>query len=600
MTLRKRTLLTRLGWLLFGGCAATSAQTTDLGPPVRTDAGPPAKTVLFPLEAVRPGLTGTAYTVFEGVRPESMSVEILGRLNNALGPKRDLILARLHGSKPEYTGVVAGMSGSPVYIDGKLLGALSYRIGQFSKEPIAGITPIAQMLEVANTPNTVLTTSGRDQGKNNLQAMEAPLVFSGFSQETVTRFGDGFKAMGLTPVTGLGGANPQQRQPEPLEPGSVVSALLVGGDLSVAATCTVSYIDADRLLACGHPLTQSGEIDVPMAKAEVLATLASPLNSFKIVNATEIVGAFKQDRSSAIYGRLGAHAQMIPVSVTLSSTEDKGVATTMHFVVANHRELTPQLMMAAIYQCLQQRVGGSTEASYKLDGQIRLSARALKGSTVAPLPPVEVAGWQTQSGFNSGAVNTALAVGDRFSQLFGNAEDQPQMTGVDLRITTSGQRRAATLESAHTSLSEVHSGQTLTVDTLIQPYQASPQRVTTSVTLPQALQPGTLRLLVSDGATLDRLAEPSLNHSLSLSDTVARLNRSHANDRIYVTVLSHEAEAFLDATPLAEVPLSLANVLEPLKATQRLRLTGESVLELGSSAAEDAVSGSQVLTIVVR
>ena len=561
--------------------------------------GPPAKTVLFPLDAVRADLVGTAYTVFEGVRPEAMSVEILGRLNNALGPKRDLILARLHGSKPEYTGVVAGMSGSPVYIDGKLLGALSYRIGQFSKEPIAGITPIAQMLEVVNSPDAVQTMSRKDLGDNDLQAMEAPLVFSGFSKETVARFGDGFKAMGLFPVIGLGGADLQKRQPEPLQPGSVVSAVLVEGDLSVAATCTVSYIDADKLLACGHPITQSGEIDLPMAKAEVLATLASPLNSFKIVNATEIVGAFRQDRSSAIYGRLGAHAQMIPVSVTLSSAEDKRSIDTMHFAVANHRELTPQLLMAAVYQCLQQRQIGSTEASYKLDGQILLAGRGSEEAKIA-LPAVQLSGWSAQAGFNSGAVNAALAIGDRFFQLFGNTEDQPKMTGVDLHIAYSGRRRAATLESARTSLLEVRAGQTITVETMLQPYQRSAQRLTTSVTLPQTLEPGTIRLLISDGATLDRLIEPTMAHPLSLPDTVARLNRAHANDRIYVTVLTHETEAFLDAASLAEVPLSLANVLEPLKTAQRLRLMGESAVELGSSPVDEAVSGSQVLTIVVR
>ena len=553
---------------------------------------------------------GTAYTVFEGVRPEAMSVEILGRLSNALGPKRDLILARLHGSRPEYTGVVAGMSGSPVYIDGKLLGALSYRIGQFSKEPIAGITPIAQMLEVANSPGTVQAMPPKSQGDADLQAMEAPLVFSGFNQETVTRFGDGFKAMGLFPVTGLGGADPQKRQPEPLQPGSVVSAVLVGGDLSVAATCTVSYVDADRLLACGHPLTQSGEIDVPMAKAEVLATLASPLNSFKIVNATEIVGAFTQDRASAIYGRLGQQAQMLPVSITLSSEDDLRPVETMHLTVANHRELTPQLMMAAVYQCLQQRQTGSADASYRVDGQILVSARGRSGGEVSArgsggakeiaLPPVRIAGWNAQAGFNSGAVNAALAIGERFVQLFGNTEDPPRLTGVELHISYSGRRRAATLETARTNLLEMRAGQTIEVATTVQPYQEAAHQVVTRVTLPQTLEPGTLRLLVSDGATLDRLMESTTSHPLSLPDTVARLNRAHANDRIYVTALTHQAEAFVDAAALAEVPLSLANVLEPLKDTQRLRLTGESVVELGSTVIDDAVSGSQVLTIVVR
>ncbi len=430
--------------------------------------------------------------------------------------------------------------------------------------------------------------------------MEAPLVFSGFSQETVTRFGDGFRAMGLAPVTGLGGADPKKRQSEPLQPGSVVSAVLVGGDLSVAAACTVSYVDADKLLACGHPITQSGEIDVPMAKAEVLATLASPLNSFKIVNATEVVGAFTEDRASAIFGRLGQQAQIIPVSVTLSSADDQQPTDTMHFSVANHRELTPPLMMAAVYQCLQQRQTGSADASYKLDGRILVSARQPGGVKEISLPPVQIEGWNAQSGFNSGAVDAALAIGERLSQLFGNTEDQPHLTGVDLHISYSGRRRTATLETARTNLLEMRAGQTVEVEAVIQPYQQAARRISTRVTLPQTLEPGTLRLLVSDGATLDRLTESSSSHPLSLPDTVARLNRAHANNRIYVTALTHQAEAFVDAAPLAEVPLSLANVLEPVKDTQRLRLTGESVVELGSSAVEDAVSGSQVLTIVVR
>src|SRR5215468_1076914 len=262
---------------------------------------------IMPVSSIRRGMRGVAYTVFEGTKPEPMEVEILGVLPNMNGPKSDIILARLHG-KAEYTGVVAGMSGSPVYIDGKLIGALSFRIGSFSKEPIAGITPIAEMLEInemdsslpaegatiSRKPDQAVSQTalgGGNQGDvasyaQYLTPIEAPFVFNGFNEETVQRFAPQFKAAGLTPVMGIGGAATNQKQPEPIEPGSAVSAVLVSGDLNIAGTCTVTYMDADHLLACGHPLTQFGMIDMPMTKAEVVTTLSSPLNSFKIVNTT--------------------------------------------------------------------------------------------------------------------------------------------------------------------------------------------------------------------------------------------------------------------------------------------------------------------------
>src|SRR6266851_9809044 len=233
--------------------------------PVAMPAAAPVVTKFFPLAEVKRGMKGVAYTVFEGVNPEPMQVEILGLLKDALGPGQDMILARLHGDKPEYTGVVAGMSGSPVYIDGRLVGALSYRIGQFSKDPIAGITPIEYMLAVrdgevrpAGSGGLKRASASEGYGQMEIQAMETPLVFSGFSQETVDRFGDRFRAMGLTPVAGLGGADAKALQPESLVPGSAVSAVLVRGDLSMAGTCTVTYVDPTRLLACGHPITQYG------------------------------------------------------------------------------------------------------------------------------------------------------------------------------------------------------------------------------------------------------------------------------------------------------------------------------------------------------
>ena len=252
------------------GSAVSSAQissgtnTLPSGPPNPVEG-------FYPLSEVHKGLIGTAWTVFTGEKPEPMEVEILGILRGARGPGHDMILAQLHGTKPEYTGVVAGMSGSPVYIGNKLLGSLSYRIGQFSKDPIAGITPIAQMLEVRDLPtapaknqlNEASTPEKDNAPGMNFQAMETPLVMSGFRPEAVRLWQKEMAGTGLETVaaggSGASSADADAFDPESASaaaaratvvPGSAISAQLVRGDLEIAATCTVTYVDPKQLLAC--------------------------------------------------------------------------------------------------------------------------------------------------------------------------------------------------------------------------------------------------------------------------------------------------------------------------------------------------------------
>lgn len=559
------------------------------------------QTRIFPLSEVKRGLYGVAYTVFEGVNPEPMEVEILGVLKDSLGPGQDMILARLHGDKPEYTGVVAGMSGSPVYIDGRLVGALSYRIGQFSKDPIAGITPIEYMLEVRDGAVQAAGASGIRQastagGQAEVQPMETPLVFGGFSQEAVDRFGDRFRALGLTPVAGLGGSDAKALQPEPLVPGSAVSAVLVRGDLSMAGTCTVTYVDPTQLLACGHPITQYGPVDMPMTKAMVVATLASPLNAFKIVNTTETVGAFTEDRASAILGRFGVKARMIPVTVEVVPTPMEGKARpprTFHFEVLDNRQLTPSAVLVSVYQSLQGTNAAAAETSFRLTGEL-----AVEGQ-----PPVHLKALIAQNDLNSGAINTALFVGDRFGRLYGNSLEQPVITGMQLKMEAIAERRTALIESARLSKIEARPGETIEVEITVHPYQAAARVVRVPVTLPAELTPGTLRVIVSDGASVDKLTTPTgaaAQRASGVSDTVAQINRLHDNERVYVTLLDHAAQAVLESETLPEVPLSMANVLGPLKDAQKMQLTGESVVELGSAETGYAVTGSQTLNLVVR
>ena len=431
--------------------------------------------------------------------------------------------------------------------------------------------------------------------------METPLVFGGFSQETVDRFGDRFRAMGLTPVAGLGGADPTAEQPEPLVPGSAVSAVLVRGDLSMAGTCTVTYVDPKRLLACGHPITQYGPVDMPMTKATVLASLASPLNAFKIINTTETVGAFTEDRASAIMGRFGVQARMIPVVIDvvppMGAEKMAGVANaaitpkTLHFEVLDNRQLTPSTMLASVYQSLQTNNTAAEEMSYRLTGEI-----GVKG-----LPPVRIQGVMAQSEFFPGTINAALLVNDRFSKVYGNALEQPVVTGLRLKAEAIPGRMTAVLESARLSRIDAHPGDEIEVEATLHPYQADARIVRVKVKLPAELTPGPMRVVVSDGATVDRLTSRSgVQQQVGLVDTVAAMNRMHSNDMVYVTLLDHATQAVLDGEALPGVPLSMANVLEPLKDAQKMQLTGESVVEAGSAEAGYAVSGSQVLNLLVK
>ncbi len=565
-------------------------------PALPVPSSPPVQTLIFPLAELRAGQTGVAYTVFEGTQPEPMQVEILGLLKNSLGPGQDMILARLRGAKPEYTGVVAGMSGSPVYIDGRLLGALSFRIGQFSKDPIAGITPIEQMFEVRDRAPAAASSK---PDTPQITPIETPLVASGVSQDTLDmlndHFGDRFRALGLTPVAGLGGsADPGANQPEPLIPGSAVSAVLVRGDLSMFATCTVTYVDPTRLLACGHPFTQYGAVDIPMTKAAVLATLASPLNAFKIVNSTETVGAFTEDRSSAILGIFGRKARMIPVSVEVSGSDAAAQPThTFHYEVLDNRDLTPNAVLVSVYQSLHGTNRAGEETSYRVTGDL----------SVQGFPAVHLNSLVPPSDFQPAAIAVALYLNESFSRVYGNAVEKPILTGLRLKIEAMPERRSAVLESATLSRSEAHAGDTLEVQATLRPFHGAARTVTLPVHLPETLSPGAIRIVVADGATIDRLTQPSsrsADRAAGLADTIAALNREHPDDQLFCAILDHAPQALLEGGTLPQLPLSVANVFEPLKQTQKLQLNGESVLTLSSADTGYALTGSQVLTLTVH
>jgi len=575
------------------------AQANPATPPPSATAG------IFPLSEVHRGLHGVAYTVFEGTQPESMDVEILGVLKNVLGPNQDMILARLRGSKPEYTGVVAGMSGSPVYIDGKLLGALSYRIGQFSKEPIAGITPIAEMLAVNGTPNSAMWTATSTQSDpsststaavadvTDIHPIETPLVLSGFSPEAVKFFQQHVSIMGLAPVAGLGGSSSDDGHVDtssaPLLPGSAVSALLVRGDLEIAATCTVTYVDPKQVLACGHPITRYGNVSIPMTKADVVATLASPLNSFKIVNTTQTIGAFTEDRSSAIRGVPGDSARMIPVTIhTHGGLRDR----TLHMEVIDNPDITPGAVMVSLYESLLETNSYSEELTYELRGTVSIDG----------YPPLHLDSFIAPTEQLPSALRAALTVGQRFQTVYGNSARVRNIQSIELNIDSLPGRRSIQLERAQASQPAAHPGDTVMVEATLRPFRGETRNVRIPVPLPLTLNPGPLRVLLSDGATLDRLTSASSASEApsELSSVIHQMNAAHEDDRLYVTLLLPNAQAVVDGRTLASIPISMANVLEPLRTNRGISLNGESVVPVTSIPVDAMLSGMQVVSLEIE
>jgi len=569
------------------------------------------KTKIMPLDQIHAGMRGVAYTVFQGTTPESMDVEVLGVLRDVNGPKGDVILVRLHGAKVEYTGVVAGMSGSPVYIDGKLVGALAFRIGEFSKEPIAGVTPIQEMLEISeldrSKPNEIepasakgpqVTTKTAAPGissvpqayKDYLTPIDTPLVFSGFSSQAFQRFSPQFQAAGIVPVMGAGSVSPGAKQPEPLVPGSSISAVLVRGDMNIAATCTVTYLDASHLLACGHPLMQFGNVDLPMDKADVLATLPSPANAFKIVNTTEQVGAFVQDRHTGILGVFNKQPQMIPVTLSIHGvTRPK----TFHYEVLDNSKLTPLAMMATVFSALQGVNEYGEDTTYRLDGRIQVNG----------YPDVEVKDmFAPGDGGQPTGVLVALSLGDRFGRIFDNSYVVPNIRGVDLSFDLVNDRRSARLESARTDVTEARPGDEVMVEAVLRPYRGERIVRRIPIRVPTSASKGMLRILVSDGDTLDRIRSSGLpmGRQLDLGSIIAVLNKEHSNDRLYVSLLEADPEAMVQDKVMPTLPLSVMNVMDGMRGTQDMVVLGESSVNEASTPLDYQISGAQIIALTVK
>ncbi len=585
---------------------------------------------LFPESAIKPGMKGVAWTVFQGSKPEPVPVEIIGVWQNMWGPHQDIIVAKLAG-KAERTNVAGGMSGSPVYIDGKLVGAIALRLSVFSPDAICGITPIHLMLEVKDfdktrpsdrrTPDKIRQASASVPVPSELLArvmaaapsstlaetpmmtpIATPIAMSGFSGEAVQEFAPIFNQLGLTVSQGgAGGAldssKPAKDWATALKPGEGVAAVLVSGDMTMTGGGTVTYNDGKRILAFGHPMFNLGPVDMPIAKEDIVTTLASSYQPTKMGNASEVVGALRQDRHSGIEGELGATAQMIPVTMRVRSYDRSNAvhkSQDFHFNVFVDQKWTPYLMMATLFNSLSNLNDFSEEATYRLhgelqvEGQHRIELTTMQAPAETPVPtPMLLAGWW----------------GDKFNRLYGNSSKLPKLDAVNVSVDLLPERRIAQIESAWIADNKVTPGTEVPVKVFLRPYRGDRIERTVNVKIPAGLARGQHQILFSDGETLSRFQNiaSSLNRIEDIPQTVAMLNEERSNNRLYVSLLESQPTVYSDEKVLPSLPGSVLNVMQSGRATNHEFVSSpESAREQTSVPFDEVVTGSYSLKVYVN
>ena len=597
--------------ILLAACAIAAAVS-----PLPAQAPAPPRPVAGPVEIMRsaevkPGMQGVAWTVFEGSVPEPIPVEIIGLWKNSWGPRQDVILAKL-GGRAARTNVAGGMSGSPVYVDGKLIGAIALRISVFSPDAICGITPIEQMLEI-NEIDASLPTARRIPGPLTelaearipaglleqaaaLTPIETPLAFSGFHENTLREFRPLFDQMGIRAVQGGAAGSLSSPRPAPgwekaLQPGDAMAGVLLSGDLSITGLGTVTYNDGKRVLGFGHAFFNLGPVDMPMSKGEVLMVLSSQFQPNKFANATEIVGALRQDRHSGIMGVLGATAETIPVELrvkTASLTRD------FRFNAFKHQRWTPLLMLLSAFNTLQDlNDAASDEVTFTMQGEVELEGvEPLKvshrvASGPAPMPPhMQIASWWA----------------DRFNRLFQNSASAPNIKRVRAVIEMTPERRTAAIESAWLDADEVAPGGELTGKIYLRPWRGPRVVRDFRVRIPAGMPRGEHRLLISDAATLNRPQQMAAltNRFLDLRQVVSLMNQERGNDQVFVSVVESRPTVYADDQELPGVPASVLNVMQTGRSARPITSIMETARPHVTLAFDEIVTGSAVIRFRVK
>jgi hypothetical protein len=563
------------------------------------------QTAVFPLSEVRAGQHGIGKTVFSGNKIEEFQVEILGVLEN-LGPRQSVILARLSGGPLEKTGVMQGMSGSPVYINGRLVGAVALAFN-FAKEPIAGIRPIEEMLAISGPPaakaapetaarkDIPLTASlkGSESAAATLVEIATPVSFSGFTSGTLDRFAPELKKLGLEPRQGISSGGPLPSRlgnPAQLRPGDMISVDLLSGDLTIGAEGTVTEVDGKRIYAFGHRFMSVGETELPFARAEVLALLPNLAASFKISSPRQWMGTITQDRSTSIYGELGRKAETVPVALTVK--DGRRAPIDYHMQVVNDRVLSPFILQMAVYSAIDATERTLGLASYSLRGAIEFQQG---------IQPLKLD--NSYSGDFNVPLQASSGVSSPLAYLMAAGFDALKIKNVKLEIEASERKRLLQIDQVTASPKEVHAGQPVELTVTFTGENGIEEQKSLSYRVPVGAPAGTLNFTVSDAMSSNLLDYQQLAATAPKSPTqlVSFLNSLRPNTNAYVRVWRTDPAFQVQGEDLPAPPASVGLILNKAQAAQGIWLPrGSKVDELQIDTGNMVVSGSKTVPVDVK
>ncbi|MFZ4627444.1 MAG: SpoIVB peptidase S55 domain-containing protein [Blastocatellia bacterium] len=618
--------------------AAAASQTISLPEQeVRSPENRPERdrTAFFPLEEIRPGMRAMGYTVFVGREPKAFDLEILGVLKGFPHPRQSAVLSRLVGEEIERVGVFQGMSGSPVYIEGRLVGAVAFGY-QFAKDPIAGITPIEHMIEAfEQTPvpssgsgTSLRSSTQREEGRSfgysdflftgatdveraflaqltsgaeaepvvagsspSLQPIATPLALTGISPETIARFAPLFRRWGFAPLAGVAAATPttelKKADASTLKPGSTVVVPLIRGDYSVSAAGTVTWRDGDRIYAFGHPFLSLGVSDFPMHEGEVVTVLSSAASSFKLSYPTSMVGVVRGDRAPGIYGELGSAPRTIPVEIDLRTS--RGTLHPYRFDLVADRFLTPillQMTLIATIGSTERTIGDST---LLLDGSIEL-----KG-----LPSIRLEN-RISVGLNA-PIAAAIAAAQPVSTLLSTGFEDLSIEKIRYQIVSRDVRESGQIDRLRVTRTEVRRGETLELQVIARTEGGREHIEPMRVTIPSDAPLGPLQLTVGDGAALQAAAPRSGFTPRTAEQLVREINRLRKPGRLYVRLSQAGAAGVVlrDAELPALPPSFLATLGSARGVGGYTMMASRTILEAELPPPPLVLSGLRTLTLEV-
>ena len=555
---------------------------------------------ILPLDQVQAGQRGVGRTVFTGSRVEEFQAEILGVLDN-VGPKQSLILARLSGGPLEKTGLMAGMSGSPVYVDGKLIGAVAFSF-PFTTEPLCGIRPIEDMLAEARPAlppraeapslqamlqgeQPLLPAPWRAQDGAGMLPIATPVSFGGFTERTLEVFGDQLRGLGLRPMQGVGGRARDAEASEPLEPGSMISVGLIEGDLSLSAAGTVTAVEGTTVHAFGHPFISAGPAKLPMARASVLTLVPNLSNSFKLSATGKPIGAITLDRAAGVMGRIGGSPDMVPAAFRVND-----ISYEMSLV--RDPFLTPfllQMASFAVVDATERQVGPST---------LRVSGRA---RFAGGLPDLDLG--DVYTGPSSVSVQAALGTAAPLAFVMQAASERLEIAGLDFEVEAAPELRSVKIARAWTDREAVQRGTDVRLFILLRDDAGTETIYQESFAIEPHALAGEVYLSVADATATNMGDLPLLfeRGGLPADQLISAVNRLRRSDRYYARLWRTHRGLRAQGQRFEQPPASLLAVLDaPRGAAGGAKADPYTTIEeKAGSPVDGVVEGSATLKLVI-